>query len=62
MLDLKKVFGSSNDRKVRQMLGRVSKINALEAKYAALDDEGAARQDRGIQANASPTARRSTSS
>ena len=26
MLDLKKVFGSSNDRKVKQMLGRVTKI------------------------------------
>jgi preprotein translocase subunit SecA len=39
MLDLKKVFGSSNDRKVKQMLGRVARINALEAQYAALDDE-----------------------
>jgi preprotein translocase subunit SecA len=39
MLDLKKVFGSSNDRKVKQMLGRVAKINALEAQYAALSDE-----------------------
>ena len=32
MLDLKKVFGSTNDRKVKQMLGRVAKINALEPK------------------------------
>ena len=39
MLDLKKVFGSSNDRKVKQMLGRVARINALEAQYAALSDE-----------------------
>jgi preprotein translocase subunit SecA len=39
MLDLKKVFGSSNDRKVRQMLGRVAKMNALEAEYAALSDD-----------------------
>jgi len=39
MLDLKKVFGSSNDRKVKQMLGRVARINALEAGYAALSDE-----------------------
>ena len=39
MLDLRKVFGSSNDRKVKQMLGRVAKINALEAQYAALSDD-----------------------
>jgi preprotein translocase subunit SecA len=39
MLDLKKVFGSSNDRKVKQMQGRVAKINALEPQYAALSDE-----------------------
>ncbi|HTX48974.1 MAG TPA: preprotein translocase subunit SecA [Caulobacteraceae bacterium] len=39
MLDLRKVFGSSNDRKVKQMLGRVAKINALEARMAALSDE-----------------------
>jgi len=39
MLDLRKVFGSSNDRKVKQMLGRVTKINALEAQYAALSDD-----------------------
>ena len=39
MLDLRKVFGSSNDRKVKQMLGRVAKINALEAQYAGLSDD-----------------------
>ncbi|HUO11691.1 MAG TPA: preprotein translocase subunit SecA [Caulobacteraceae bacterium] len=39
MLDLRKVFGSSNDRKVKQMLGRVAKINALELKFEALSDE-----------------------
>jgi len=39
MLDLRKVFGSSNDRKVKQMLGRVARINALEAGYAALSDD-----------------------
>ncbi len=39
MLDLRKVFGSSNDRKVRQMLGRVAKINALEPQIAALSDD-----------------------
>ena len=39
MLDLRKVFGSSNDRKVKQMLNRVAKINALEAQYAALSDD-----------------------
>ncbi|WP_439470924.1 preprotein translocase subunit SecA [Brevundimonas sp.] len=35
----KKIFGSSNDRKVKDFLGRVQKINALEEKYAALSDD-----------------------
>ncbi|MBX9708111.1 MAG: preprotein translocase subunit SecA [Caulobacteraceae bacterium] len=35
----KKLFGSSNDRKVKDFMGRVQKINALEAKYAALSDD-----------------------
>jgi preprotein translocase subunit SecA len=39
MLDLKKVFGTSNDRKVKQLLSRVAKINALETKFAALSDD-----------------------
>ncbi len=39
MLDLKKFFGSTNDRKVKAMLGRVSKINALEPELAKLTDD-----------------------
>src|SRR5215472_10096297 len=39
MLDLKKVFGSTNDRKVKRMLGRVGKINALDPKFAEFSDE-----------------------
>ncbi|HWF01044.1 MAG TPA: preprotein translocase subunit SecA [Caulobacteraceae bacterium] len=39
MLDLKKLFGSSNERKVRAMSGRVGKITALEPQMAALSDE-----------------------
>ena len=35
----KKLFGSSNDRKVKDMLVRVQKINALEARYEALSDD-----------------------
>ena len=35
----KKLFGSSNDRKVKDFMGRVQKINALEAKFAALSDD-----------------------
>ena len=35
----KKLFGSSNDRKVKDFMGRVQKINALEAQYAALSDD-----------------------
>jgi preprotein translocase subunit SecA len=39
MLDLKKLFGSSNDRKVKAMLGKVAQINALEPQMSALSDE-----------------------
>jgi len=39
MLDLKKVFGSSNDRKVSQMMARVARINALEPQMQDLSDE-----------------------
>ncbi|GAA0870654.1 preprotein translocase subunit SecA [Brevundimonas basaltis] len=35
----KKIFGSSNDRKVKDFMGRVQKINALEDKFAALSDD-----------------------
>lgn len=34
----KKIFGSSNERKVKGMRSRVSKINALEPKISALSD------------------------
>ncbi|HWA59887.1 MAG TPA: preprotein translocase subunit SecA, partial [Caulobacteraceae bacterium] len=39
MLDLKKIFGSSNDRKVKAMMGRVARINALEPSISALSDD-----------------------
>ncbi len=35
----KKLFGSSNDRKVRQLSARVSKITALEPRFEAMSDE-----------------------
>ncbi|HWU81150.1 MAG TPA: preprotein translocase subunit SecA, partial [Caulobacter sp.] len=35
----KKLFGSSNERKVKTLAARVAKINAYEAEYAALSDE-----------------------
>ncbi|RZJ30937.1 MAG: preprotein translocase subunit SecA, partial [Brevundimonas sp.] len=35
----KKIFGSSNDRKVKEFMSRVQKINLLEEKYAALSDD-----------------------
>ena len=35
----KMLFGSSNERKVRGMMARVGKINALEPKYKAMSDE-----------------------
>ena len=35
----KKIFGSSNDRKVKTLLGRAQAINALEPQFKALSDE-----------------------
>ena len=35
----KKIFGSSNDRKVKSMLARAQAINALEPQFTALSDE-----------------------
>ena len=35
----KKIFGSSNDRKVKSYLARAQEINALEPAFAALSDE-----------------------
>ncbi len=35
----KKMFGSSNDRKVKDFLARAAKITALEPKFAALSDD-----------------------
>ncbi|MGR4864295.1 preprotein translocase subunit SecA [Caulobacter sp. LARHSG274] len=35
----KKLFGSSNERKVKAMSAKVARINALEPEYAALPDE-----------------------
>jgi preprotein translocase subunit SecA len=35
----KKIFGSTNDRKVKTMLARAQAINALEPQFAALSDE-----------------------
>ena len=39
MLDLKKLFGTPNDRKVKAMMSRVATINALEPQMTALSDE-----------------------
>jgi preprotein translocase subunit SecA len=39
VLDLRKLLGSSNDRKVKQMMGRVVKINAIEPQFAKLSDD-----------------------
>jgi len=35
----KKLFGSSNDRKVKDFMSRVQKINVLEPRFAALSDD-----------------------
>jgi len=40
MIDkIKNIFGSANDRKVKQYMKRVQKINALEPKYEKMSDE-----------------------
>src|SRR3569833_1108878 len=39
MVDLTKIFGSSNARKVKQQMSRVAKINALEPQMASLSDD-----------------------
>jgi preprotein translocase subunit SecA len=39
MLALKQIFGSPNDRKVKAMMARVTKINALEPQISALSDD-----------------------
>ena len=36
----KKVFGTPNDRKVKSMRPVVDRINAMEAEFEALSDEG----------------------
>jgi preprotein translocase subunit SecA len=45
----KKVFGSSNDRKVKGVRGIVDRINAMEPEFEKLTDEGI------IEAKASTT-------
>ncbi len=35
----RKIFGSANDRKIKQLRGRIPEINALEAEVQALSDE-----------------------
>ena len=35
----KKIFGSPNDRKVKSMMGRVVRINALEPQFEAMTDD-----------------------
>jgi preprotein translocase subunit SecA len=40
----KKIFGSSNDRRVKVMMQRTTAINALEPKYAAMSDDQLAAQ------------------
>ncbi len=39
MLALKKLFGSPNDRKVKTMMARVARINALEPEISRLSDD-----------------------
>ena len=44
----RKIFGSSNDRRIKLMRPRVEAINAMESEVSALtDDELRARRERG---------------
>ncbi len=45
----RKVFGTPNDRKVKSVRPLVAKINALEAEFAALSDEGIIQKTREFQ-------------
>ena len=36
---VRKIFGTKNDRVVKELLGRVKKINALEPEYEKLSDD-----------------------
>ena len=45
----KKVFGTPNDRKVKAVRPLITKINALEAEFAALSDEGIVAKTREFQ-------------
>jgi preprotein translocase subunit SecA len=47
---LTKIFGSRNDRLLKQYRKTVERINAMEPAVRGSDDERAARQDRGVQA------------
>ena len=57
---VKKIFGSRNDRLIKQYSRTVAQINALEAAIAGLERRAVARQDRRIQAALARTAKRST--
>jgi preprotein translocase subunit SecA len=46
----RKIFGTPNDRKVKSVRPLVAKINALEAEFAALTDEGIIEKTRALQA------------
>ena len=57
----RKLFGSSNERRIRQYRARAAAINALEPELEKLSDEALrARTDE--FKSSSPTARRSTTS
>ncbi len=45
----RKVFGSTNDRKVKSVRPLVAKINALEPEFAALTDDGLIAKTREFQ-------------
>jgi preprotein translocase subunit SecA len=45
----RKIFGTPNDRKVKSVRPLVAKINALEAEFAALSDEGIIEKTREFQ-------------
>jgi preprotein translocase subunit SecA len=56
----KKVFGSSNDRKVKAVRGIVDQINALEPEFEKLTDEGIIEKTAELRQRAPRTAKAST--
>ena len=50
----RKIFGSSNDRRIKSLRPRAAEITALEPEISKLSDAELQRQDRRVPANSWP--------